>query len=190
MTGRLGARRDAQRRYLHVEYSARVHIHGFWREHHDRQRVVERHPVLRPGLFHQLHQYGAAHQPHREPRPVLLLGRPAGPRGPASSSSTRRSVRRRGGCSTCGSSCGSATSGVSAPNVQVMVSVHENSNLVTANYKVLTQLPADPRRGARRSVFRRLAAHPETRAMVGFNVPALDDNALQSVHEFQAVIGR
>jgi hypothetical protein len=68
--------------------------------------------------------------------------------------------------------------------VQVMVSVHESSNLVTANYKVLTRCPQI--RGASATFGLQSAGGASTdNVMVGFNVPTLDDNALNQFMSFK-----
>jgi hypothetical protein len=63
-----------------------------------------------------------------------------------------------------------------ADTVQVMVSAHENSNLVTSNYKVLTTCPQIRGSGATFGL-QAAGGGAAQAAMVGFNVPALDDNA-------------
>ena len=65
-----------------------------------------------------------------------------------------------------------------------MVSVHERSNLVTANYKVLMRCPQI--RGASATFGLQSAGGALTdNVMVGFNVPTLDDNALNQFMSFK-----
>lgn len=68
--------------------------------------------------------------------------------------------------------------------VQVMVSAHEGSNLVTANYKVLTGCPQ--LRGAAATFGLQAAGGVAAENVsVGFNVPALDDNAFSQFLSFK-----
>jgi hypothetical protein len=67
-------------------------------------------------------------------------------------------------------------SGCPADTVQVMVSAHEHSNLVTANYKALTDCSQIRGSGATFGLQAAGGGAAQT-AMVGFNVPALDDTA-------------
>jgi hypothetical protein len=68
--------------------------------------------------------------------------------------------------------------------LQVVVSVHEDSNLVTANYKALTGCAQIRGSGATFGLQAAGGASAET-AMVGFNVPALDDNASNQFMSFK-----
>ena len=68
--------------------------------------------------------------------------------------------------------------------VQVMVSMHESSNLVTANYKVATACPQIRGSAATFGLQAAGGASAET-AMVGFNVPTLDDNAFNQFMSFK-----
>ena len=67
--------------------------------------------------------------------------------------------------------------------VQIMVGVHEDSNLVTSTYKMLTACPQIRGSGATFGLQAAGGASADT-ATVGFNVPALDDNASNQFMSF------